>query len=312
MFKNQIIYEPTHFIVSGMTYKSIEIKDLHVIVDILLEASYFTVGNDTISDLINEFESFYNLYSKYNIYSKSSSFPPHESSVEVLLNNIEEHIQFHFYNINENEDNVGKLFKLSMKLGKIRERMEGHFKLIEHGGQNDWFINLPFSQRSKISRNGFKNPMMLHNLGELFSKDYLQDAAKVYSNTDWEENKAVHTLFDTSEYEELMEHGIKGYIDLHKNYMKNDTKTLGANIDEVFWKYNTVIDVDAKTKEDLESGLFASITGTKNSKEDYLNFYKSINEKNISLREELKEDFKKEKEFWLEIFNKEYNQNQNH
>ena len=203
---------------------------------------------------------------------------------------------------NETFINVEKLFKLSMKLGKVRERMEGHFKLIEHAGQNDWFINLPFSQRSKISRNGFKDPMMLHNLGELFSKDYLQDAAKVYSNTDWEENKAAHTLFDTSEYEELMEHGIKGYIDLHKNYMKNNTRTLGANIDEVFWKYNPVINTDEETKEDLVSGLFSSITGTKNSEEDYLNFYKSINEKNRTLREELRVDLEKEKDFWFEMF----------
>ena len=296
MFKNQLIYEPTHFVISGVKYKSIEIKDLHLILEILLEASYFTVGHDTISDLLDEFESFYNLYSKNN-----NSFPPLGSSVEVLLKNIEQHVQFHFYNINENEDNVEKLFKLSSKLGKIRERMEGHFKLIKHGGQNDWFINLPFSQRAKISRNGFKDPMMLHNFGELFSKEYLQDAAKVYSNTNWEENKASHTLFDTSEYEEIMEHGIKGYIQLHKNYMKNNIKTLGANIDEVFWKYNPVIDVDEKTKEDLESGLFTSITGTKNSKEDYRNFFKSINEKNTSLRDELKTELEKEKEFWLEV-----------
>lgn len=100
-----------------------------------------------------------------------------------------------------------------------------------------------------------------------------------------------------------MERGIIGYIELHKSYMKNNVRTLGANIDEVFWKYNPVIGIDEETIEDLESGLFASITGTKNSKEDYLNFYKSINEKNTSLREELKVSLEKEKEFWFNLFN---------
>ena len=182
--------------------------------------------------------------------------------------------------------------------------MGGQFKLLEQGGKNDWFIDLPYYQRAKISLNGFKNPMMLHNLGQLFSRAYLQDAAKIYSSTDWEENKASHTLLDTYEYKEIMYRGIIGYIELHKNYMKNNTKTLGANIDEVFWKYNPVIDIGEETKEDLESGLFSSITGTKNSKEDYLNFYKSLNEKNTALRKELIVYLEKEKEFWFEVFNR--------
>lgn len=122
MFKNQIIYEATHFVVSGVKYKSIEIKDLNEIIDVLLDAAYFILGHDTVSDLLNEFVSFNDIYSE-----NKNSFPPSDSSVEVVLRNIEDHIQFHFYNINEDEDNVERLFNLSMKLGKVRERMEVHF-----------------------------------------------------------------------------------------------------------------------------------------------------------------------------------------
>ena len=130
MFKHQIIYEPTHFVISGVEYKSINFEDLEEIIRILLDAAYFTLGHDTINNLINEFKDLEKIYSENN-----NSFPTPDVSVETFLINIEDHIQFHLHTIKEDDADIEKLFNLSVKIGKIRERMEGQFKLLELGGK---------------------------------------------------------------------------------------------------------------------------------------------------------------------------------
>lgn len=154
----------------------------------------------------------------------------------------------------------------------------------------------------------------LYDLSKVFTYDYLYSALRFFGNTSWNESYSSHTLFSKTEGREICkdligymlkeEQKIKdeGYLDLDSDKID---KSL---IDHIFWKTNKLQDIDREDDEritSVERSMFHNINNSNDSnKESYKHFFKSINENNVKLREDVKNYLLEHEEFWFELFDK--------